>query len=114
VELLLLQDDLGVAAQVGEMAATLDRGLGHGTVVVVGDGAHDRCVTLKGGMHVRRVGDVQPHRVQPTSPISGEKLGQLFGPEVGQSNLGDSRILKEIVSAGASLEPGTEDQQLHS
>ena len=79
VQLLLLQDDVGVAAEIGEVAAALDRGLGHGPVVVVGNGAHHRRLALERRMDCGGVGDIEANGAQPALPVAREKLGQLSG-----------------------------------
>ena len=73
VQLLLLQDDVGVAAEVGEVAAALDRGLGHGPVVVVGNGTHHRCLALERRVDGGRVGDVQLNGTEAALPVARQE-----------------------------------------
>src|SRR5262249_27072152 len=115
VELLLLEDDLGVAAEVREMAARLDRSASQGAIVVIGDGAHDRGVASKRLLDGDRIGHIEPHGLEPPSPVApaGQEGRETIWPKIGQGHLGHRRILQEIVGAGAPLQPGTEDQHLH-
>ena len=46
-------------------------------------------------------------------PVSREKLRQLARAQVGQGDLADGRILKEIVCTGSTLKPGTEYHHFH-
>ena len=94
LELLLLEHDLGVAAEIREVAPGLDRGPGHGAVIVVGDGAHHRRVALKRFPHRVRVGDVELHHAQPAPPVSREKRGKVVRPQIGQRHLRNSGILQ--------------------
>jgi hypothetical protein len=113
VQLFLLQHYFSIAAQVGEMAATLDRRLGHGAVVVVRDGTHDCSLAGKRCMHRRGVGHVEPQGSEPPTPVTNQELWQLLGPKIGERHQRNCRILQQIVGAGAALETGTEDQQFH-
>ena len=61
VMLLLLQHDVGVAAEVREMTAGLERQPRHRFVEVVGQGAEHRVVAAHGGQDRRVIVGVESH-----------------------------------------------------
>ena len=103
VELLLLHDDLGIATEIGEVAAGGHSEGGHRSIEVVRECAHHgsmaRHEVANGGMicHVER------DRAELRVIARGEKPGHPFGLDVRQGDLGDFRILEQIKCAGGAL-----------
>ena len=83
-ERLLLEHDLGVAAEVAEVRARLDREPRHLEVEVVGQRAHHRVALPHQRQHRLAVAHVERRRDQPRSGVRREERRDRADVEVGQ------------------------------
>jgi hypothetical protein len=101
VELLLPEDDLGVAPEVAEVRARVHRRLGHVAVEVVRQRAHARVGLAQQGAHRLAVARVERRRDQARPAaldargvgVRGEEPRQRVDAQVGEAHLGDGGIL---------------------
>ena len=114
VELLLLEDDLGVAAEVAEMAAALDGERRHRAVEVVRQGAHHRVVAGHDLPHGGVIGTVELLQDQLVAAYPLQERREAIDLQVGEGHLGDAVAVEEIVGARRSLQSSPENEHLHS
>jgi hypothetical protein len=114
VERLLLEDDLGVAAEIAEVDTRLGGVSRHIEVEVIRERAHDRVALAHERADRLAVADIHRRRDQLAAGIGREKVGQMIRVQVRQANLGDIRLLEQIIRARGALEPRAKYQHSHS
>jgi hypothetical protein len=113
-ELLLLEDDVGVAAEVAPVDAGLDRELAQLGVQVVRHGGERRVDAAHRLTHRRRVLDVELHRLEVrVLGVGLQERPQRVDPHVGEPDLLRLGVLEEVEGGGRALEAGAEDEESH-
>ena len=113
VQHLLLEDDLGVAAEVAEVRPGLDGELREIEIEVVRDRAHHGVRVLHQREHGVAVADVDRRRDQPLPRVLVEELRQVVGVLVGEADFGHFGILEQIIGTGRALQAGPKDEHSH-
>jgi hypothetical protein len=113
-EFLLLEDDLGVAAEIAEVHPRLDRPLRELEVEVVGDRAHHRVALAHQRQDRLPIAYVERCRNQPLARVRREEGGQVVEAQVGEADLRHLGILQQVIGTRGALEPRAEDEHTHS
>ena len=113
IQLLLLQHDLGVAAEVREVHAGLHRELGERAVEVVGNGAHHGVHLAHEAEHGLVVAHVERCGDQAMAGVRCEKRRQMIDLEVGEADLRHLGVLQQVIGAGGTLQTGPENEHSH-
>jgi hypothetical protein len=113
VQPLLLQHDLGVAAQVGEVRAGVHRRHRHPQVEVVREGAHHRRHAFHGVADPRAVVGVHLLRRQPAAEVRLEEGGKRVDLEVGDDHL-VVRVGQQVVGTRRTLQARAEHEHPHT
>ena len=108
VESLLLEDDLGIAAEVREVDARLNGQRCELVIEVVRDCAHRRVSLAHQRQHGFLVADVERREDQTLAGVRREELRQVAGMQIGQPDFLHFRILEEIISTRGALQPRAE------
>ena len=112
VVLLLLQHDLGVAAEVGEVTPGLEGQPRHRLIEVVGQGAEHGVVAAHGREHRRMIVGVEAHGAEPGTRV-GQENRQPFRLDVGERDFGNLGILEQAPGGRAALKAPTKDEHFH-
>ena len=110
---LLLEHDLGVAAEVAVVHAGLDGTLGERQVEVVRDRAHHGVGLAHHRQHRLAVADVERGREEPWTGEWLEELGQMVEAKVGEPDLGHLGVLQQVVGARRALQASSENEHPH-
>ena len=98
--LLLLQHDPGVAAEVGEVTAGLEREPRHRLVEIVGQGAEHGVVAPHRREDGRVIVGVEAHGAEPGTGV-GQENRQPFRMDIRERHLGDLGVLQSRLHAAA-------------
>ena len=113
VQLLLLQHDLGVAAEIAEMRSRFDRGRCHRPIEVIWEGREDRLHARHRLLDRRGVLDVERERLEAPAPVLLEELREPSRVQIRERNSRHRMDLQQVVSGGAALQARPQYQDVH-
>ena len=113
IELLLLEDDLRVAAQVGTVNPCFHRGAGHLEVEVIGCRVLHRSVTRHRRAQRGAILHVELQQGEPLPHVGLQKTVNPLRLQIRDGDLSDLGPLQEIIGAGGPLQARTQHQHAH-
>ena len=112
-ERLLLEDDLGVAAEVAEVHPGLDRALGERQIEVVRYGAHHRIRLAHDSEHSLAVAHVERGGNEAFARQRLQEVREVVEMEVGEPDLLHFGILQQVIGTRRALQASAEDEHSH-
>ena len=113
VEILLLENDLGVAAQIAEVRARVHSEPRHLEIQIKRQRAHHRVGLTHQRQHGFVIVHVERRRDQPRLRVATQELRWMVDAHVREPDFLDSLVLQQIVSASGTLQAGAEDEETH-
>ena len=105
IERLLLEHDLGVSTEIREVHARLHCQLRQLEIEVVGNRAHHSVGLTHQREHRFPVTDIERREYQSIARVRREKMLEVAGVQIGESNCLYIRILQQVICARGALQP---------
>jgi len=103
IQRLLLEDDLGIPAQIRKVHAGIDRELGEVVIEVVRNRAHRRVGLTHQRQHSFLIPHIDRREDQTLARVRRQEVFQMIRVQIGQSNFFYLRVLQQIICARGAL-----------